>query len=268
MSKQNKKTTDKAEKPFNKFLRVFRIVKNTIFGVILVALVGVLLVTLAAKINGETPTLFGYTLYRVSSGSMQPYLKVGDVILCQQCDPMKLEEGDVITYNGIFGQFAGKRVTHRVVQAPYYNEEEDAYYLLTKGDDNPVEDTPITVSQVTGKYLRKVDLIKKLYDFFLQPWGLLTIILLIILAFSNEIVIFAKALMGYGDEKGEDIQEIIERVQREDAEEQQRTAEKQQKAAEKKQRKAIKKGASLHGKLTRKKTAASPAAEDASDDEA
>ena len=227
------------KKPKSKVLRVINIIKNIILGIILALLVGVMIVVITAHFNGETPKVFGHAVYRVSSGSMVPYLQVGDIILCKDCDPMELEVGDIITYNGTVGQFAGKKVTHRVVVAPYLNEENGKYYLVTKGDDNPVEDTPIDVSQVTGKYVKKVELLKKLYDFFLTPWGLLTIIGLIVLAFFNEIINFAKALAGHGDEEEhEDIQDIIERVQRESAEEEKREQEKAQKKQNKKGKKS------------------------------
>ena len=215
MSKDKKQ---KINKPENKIFKTLRIIKDIIFGVVLAVLVLTVIVVLTARINGETPTLFGHAVYRVSSGSMEPYLKVGDIILSKECDPMKLKEGDVITYDGKSGQFAGKRVTHRVVKEPYLNENDGKYYLVTKGDDNPAEDTPISVSQVTGKLEAKLDFLNSLYNFFITPWGLLTLIGLIVIAFFNEIIIFVRTLMGYGiEEKREDIQDIIERIQREDA---------------------------------------------------
>ena len=152
---------------------------------------------------------------------------------------MELKAGDIITYDGRSGDFAGKRVTHRVVKEPYLNEANGKYYLVTKGDDNPAEDTPITTDQVTGKYVKKLDWLQRLYDFFLTPWGLLTLIGLIVLAFFNEIINFARALGGHDDEEEhEDIQEIIARVQRESAEEEKRELEKAQKKQLKKAKKA------------------------------
>lgn len=200
-----------------------RVIKNTLLGLLLAVMALLMIVTLTARINGETPHLFGHALYRVSSGSMVPTLQVGDIILCRDCDPMELKNGDIITYDGKSGQFAGKKVTHRVVKEPYRNPDDGKYYLVTKGDDNPVEDTPISTSQVTGVYLNKVEVFRWIYDIFITPWGLIILIALIILAFFNEIIVFAKALLGYDDdEEREDIQDIIERIQREDAEKQQK----------------------------------------------
>ena len=235
------KKSKKSKKPKRKALRVINIIKNVIFGVVLALLVGVIIIVTTAHFNGETPKLFGHAIYRVTSSSMVPTLGVGDIIMCRDCDPMELKVGDIITYNGTTGEFAGKKVTHRVVKEPYLNNENDKYYLVTKGDDNPVDDTPIAVSQVTGKFVKKVELLKILYDFFLTPWGLLTIIGLIVLAFFNEIVNFAKALAGHEDkEEHEDINDIIARVQRESAEEEKRELEKAQRKQNKKDKKSKK----------------------------
>ena len=215
------KKQNKSKKPESKFKKTVRIIKNVIFVIVMAVLISFMIITLTARINGGTPSLFGHALYRVSSGSMEPFLHVGDIILSKSCDPMELKNGDIITYNGTSGQFAGKRVTHRVVEEPYYNDADGEYYLVTKGDDNPVKDTPIKTSQVTGIFVDKIEFLKWVYDIFVTPWGLLILIALIILAFFNEIVIFIKALIGHDDdEEHEDIQDIIERIQRESAEEQ------------------------------------------------
>lgn len=211
-SKHLKKEKSKASK-------IFTIIKNVIFGVIIAAIICIVAVTLTARINGKTPVLFGYSVYRVSSGSMVPFLRVGDIFLSGECDPMELSDGDIITYDGKSGELAGKRVTHRVVTPPYLNPDDGKYYLVTKGDDNPVEDSPIEVSQVTGKYVMKLEWLKALFDFFVTPWGLLVLVGLVVAAFFNEIIIFTKALMGHddNDDEPEDIQEVIERVQRENS---------------------------------------------------
>lgn len=196
-------TEKPADKAPSKARRAFRLVKNILFGVVFAFLLGVLAVIFIARVNGETPSLFGLTVYRVSSASMVPYLQVGDIILCGECDPMTLKAGDVITYDGTEGQLAGKRVTHRVVREPYVNTSDGKYYLMTKGDDNPAEDSPVELSQVKGKYLTKVGFLTVIYNFFITPWGLIVVIALILLAFSGEIFNMLKAITGGGRNKHE-----------------------------------------------------------------
>lgn len=217
MARTKKKSTKPGHKAENKVLQKLRVIKNVFFGIILALLVVVVVITLTARINGQTPKIFGHALYRVTSGSMKPFLEIGDIILCSDCDPMQLKKGDIITYDGTTGEFAGRKVTHRVVKEAYLNDADGKYYLITKGDDNPIDDSPILTTQVTGKFDAKIDLIKRLYDFFITPWGLLALIALIVLAFFNEIIIFIKAVRGEDEDEKEDIQEIIERVQRESA---------------------------------------------------
>ena len=77
------------------------------------------IVFMGSKVNGKTPSLFGYSVLRVSTGSMQPELMIGDVILGKSVDnPTALKVGDIITYRGS-GQTEGLLVTHKVVVAPY-----------------------------------------------------------------------------------------------------------------------------------------------------
>jgi signal peptidase len=201
----------------NKILKTIRIIKNVIFATILVFLVSVLIVTMFARISGQTPSFLGYTIFRVSSGSMKPTLQVGDVILTHSCDVSELQKGDIISYEGTKGEFAGKIVTHRVEQEPYVEGGET--YLVTKGDNNPVADSPIRAEDVLGKMVVKLDLLASLYSFFVTPWGLLTILALIFLAFFNEVVVLVKSLMGINQtEKKDSVQDIIDRYAREQKE--------------------------------------------------
>ena len=213
---KNKLSEKPRKKTPSKVFRAFRIAKNIIFGGLFVVLTCMLIVILMARVNGETPKLFGHAVYRVSSASMTPYLQVGDIILCQDCDPMTLKNGDIITYDGVSGQLAGRRVTHRVVKEPYLNPDDGKYYLVTKGDDNPIDDSPIETKQVIGKFVKKISFLKSIYDFFVTPWGLITIIALIIFAFSNEVYNLIRAAMGLNEEEEESIQDVIERLQNED----------------------------------------------------
>lgn len=164
---------------------LFKRILNIFLTVIFIILIAVIVLTLVARFTGNTPSLGGYMLYRVSSGSMEPDLKIGDVILSKEVtDITTLKEGDIVTYTAISGEVAGRPVTHQIVKAPY--SENGTYYIVTKGTANPVEDSPITENQLVGVMICKIPFISELYNFFLTPWGLITAILLIILAFSGE----------------------------------------------------------------------------------
>ena len=187
-------------------------IKNVVFAVVFVLLGIIMVLTITTRANGGTPSIFGYSIYRVATPSMTPALEVGDVILVKECDPLKLKEGDIITYDGTEGDLKDKKITHRVVEEP--RKIGDDYYLKTKGDSNDFADPEVNVSQVTGIYQQKLVFLTWVYDFFLTPWGLLIIIALIIAAFFGEIVNLFRAFTGDLPEDGnkESIEDIIERI--------------------------------------------------------
>lgn len=198
--------------------RRFKLIRNTILGIIIAILTAFIILTMLTRLTGGTPSAFGYSLFRVSSGSMTPVLNVGDVIVTQACDGNEVKKGDIITYKSESGEMSGKLVTHRVVKGPY--KENGVSYIVTKGDANPLDDEPITTAQVESKLVTKVSILTSLYNVFVTPWGLLIIIALIIFAFFNEIIIFAKSVLGIGyeEEPKESVEDIIERYQKENAE--------------------------------------------------
>lgn len=199
-------------------MRVFRVIRSVFLTVAIFALCAVMVHTIITRISGKTPSVFGYSVFRVSSGSMKPELEIGDVILVKECDPMTVREGDIVTYNGTQNEMAGKLVTHRVIKAPF--QKDGVYYINTKGDANALPDPDVRVDEVFGKVQQKLAVLTFIYNIFVTPWGLLIIIALVILAFFNEIIIFVKSLLGIGykEEKGESVEDIIERYKNENAE--------------------------------------------------
>lgn len=190
------------------------IIKNTLFVVTFVILVVVMIMTVTMRINGETPSIFGYSVFRVSSGSMEPELQIGDVILMKECNPMELKIGEIVTYKGVYGEMVGKAVTHRVVKEPFIKGND--YYIQTKGDASQVVDYDVSINNVMGKLEMKLPFLSWLYGIFVTPFGLLIIIVLIIGAFFNEIINFFRALAGdVPEENRESVQDIIARIQSE-----------------------------------------------------
>lgn len=194
--------------------KIYKKIRSIFLTVILAAALVIVIITMIARLSGNTPSFFGYSVFRVSSGSMTPAYEIGDVIIVKDCDPMSLNKGDVITYNGKSGEMAGKIVTHRVVKEPFKTGGE--YFVKTKGDANPLEDPEVNVKDIQGKVEAKIGILRHMYNFFITPLGLITVIVLIIAAFFNEIINFVKSILGLGyeKEKKESIEDIIERYQK------------------------------------------------------
>ena len=201
-----------------KAVHALRIAKNIICWGMIVVLVIVVVVSLMMRMRGETPSIFGYTLQRVTTGSMVPALEVGDVFLSKNVEDVNtLAVGDIITYEG-GSDFDYKHVTHRVVAAPY-KDDAGALVLRTKGDANNTEDPVLSAERVESKYIVKITFLTKLYEIFLSPWGLIIFIGLLLLVFFDELLNVIRIISGnFPDEDEEDINDIIERIQREDRE--------------------------------------------------
>lgn len=220
----------------NKVFRIIKLIKNIICWTLIVVLVFTLVVFFMSRINGSTPSVFGYSIFRVSSGSMEPELMVGDIILDKTVDnPKDLKVGDVITFKS--SDYGDMLVTHKVIKAPY--EENGKLMLQTKGIANEVEDKPICVDNVKGIMICKVDYLDTVYNVFLSPWGLLILIALIVIIFFDEIITIVKILTNNDKsvKDADDINEIIDRLQAEKLKEQAEKVKEQSEKSEEKSKK-------------------------------
>ena len=90
-----------------KALNIAKIVKNIVCWTLVAVLVFIVITFLLARVNGGTPSVFGYTLHRIETGSMEPELHVEDVILCKDISDVKevqagMECGmSLVSYNDI-----------------------------------------------------------------------------------------------------------------------------------------------------------------------
>lgn len=162
-------------------------ISNIITTVILVLLIVLVTAMFIARASGNSLSLFGFSVFRVSSDSMEPTLMVGDIILVKSAPAEQIEKGDIVTYKAEQGAMRGERITHRVVTDPVVRE--GSYYYQTQGDaEGATLDPEISYRQVVGKYVGKIPFLDKIYSFFLTPFGLIAIIVVILGLFGYEII--------------------------------------------------------------------------------
>ena len=189
-----------------------RKVFNIISTVFLVLLVLVVILLFVIRASGNSPSIFGYQVYRVSSGSMEPTLMKGDVIVDKKVPAEEIKKNDIVTYKALSGDMAGEMITHRVVTEPEINN--GTYTFQTKGDwDGAALDDKITYEQIQGKFQYKIPVIDKLYSFFFTPYGLISFIFIIVALFGYEMI---SLLMAYRslDEKDDDYYEPKQKKKR------------------------------------------------------
>ena len=91
------------------------------------------------------PRVWGWHIYTVVSGSMEPYIPTGSLLYIRQAQPEDMAEGDVIAYYG--GTGSGAVITHRVVENRKVSGE-----FITKGDANAEKDMePVPYSALIGR---------------------------------------------------------------------------------------------------------------------
>ena len=113
---------------------------------IIIVVIGVAIIWVGLRVAFGTDNPF----YVVSSGSMEPKLKVFDVLIVQGNDPFeKIQKGDIIVFNRPSGH--DRVIVHRVAEIL----DENPRVLRTKGDANPASipgtDFPITKQEYIGK---------------------------------------------------------------------------------------------------------------------
>jgi signal peptidase len=95
----------------------------------------------------SVPYLFGERSLTVLSGSMEPQLHVGDVVVVDQVPPLEVRVGDIVTFRD--PEDASRLITHRVREIDV-NGSDVAF--VTKGDANTsVEHWKINTSGTIGR---------------------------------------------------------------------------------------------------------------------
>lgn len=102
---------------------------------------------ISTRASGGEPSLFGYQLKIVLSGSMEPEIKTGSVIAVKPVeDKTDFKVDDIITFVDSNNQI----VTHRIVDVVGSGENK---LYVTKGDNNKHPDTePVLAENVIAKY--------------------------------------------------------------------------------------------------------------------
>lgn len=102
---------------------------------------------------GKVPSLLGYSVLQVQTGSMEPTLKVGDVIIVKKVDTDTLKIGDIISfYCAGESEIEGKVNTHRIVER--VEAATGGYLFGTKGDANDeVDKYKVYDQRVIGRFV-------------------------------------------------------------------------------------------------------------------
>lgn len=136
--------------------KIFKFVYGTlkfIIGAVLILYVGIL----AFQRFSNSGNIAGFRVYTIATGSMEPVLEVGDVIVIKEATYEELKVKDIITYESRAAGTEGMIITHRIIDM-----DDETKRLETKGDANEAVDPVIEDDQVLGKFVYKFTLISML----------------------------------------------------------------------------------------------------------
>ena len=138
-------------------LKVINIVSVVIIGIALFVMLKVVLTP-----SGQSPSFLGYSIFRITSGSMEPTIHVDSLVVVKSVEDKEVKVDDVITFYSDDPALMGYPNTHRVVEI---EEGSDRLFYVTKGDANVIADeyradskkligVVIFVSPLLGKAMR------------------------------------------------------------------------------------------------------------------
>lgn len=150
-----------------KILKTIRIIIACFLSAVLMINLYLIVAQLADR--NELPKIFGFAQIIIISGSMQPEIKAGDLIIIKEQTAYK--EDDIVTYRK-----DQVLITHRVVEA---NETG----IITKGDANNTNDELVALSDIEGKVVQSIPGAGKFILFLRTPTGMVAIIGLLFLLY-------------------------------------------------------------------------------------
>lgn len=155
---------EKKNKTSRKYEGIIRITLLVVCGIILG--VNVYHINSKSLVGDQLPMPFGFGTAIVLSGSMEPELSKGDLILVK--DAVEIEVNDIVVY-----QDDGMLVVHRVIAM-------DGDMVTTQGDANNVADEPISKESIKGKVTAIFPRVGRVVEMIKTPVGTICIIIIAI----------------------------------------------------------------------------------------
>lgn len=110
--------------------------------------------------TGRAASVFGTTVIKIISGSMEPSIHEGDYISVKAISTDELKVGDIISFYSDDKDIEGRINTHRIVKKNANNT------FVTKGDANKSEDSVlVSGDKVIGIYTGKLRFFRWLNSF-------------------------------------------------------------------------------------------------------
>ena len=147
--------------------------KKIIKFVILTSLIVLFIVNLILSIEEKTH-IFGIYMFNIVSESMEPTFYKDDLAIVKSCNVEELKVGDIITFKQ-----DDRIISHRISEIVAEKGEKQ---IITKGDNNKVEDTePVDTQNIYGKVEWIIPKIGKFVNYIQNVRGFMNVCILIVI---------------------------------------------------------------------------------------
>lgn len=151
--------------------KFLKIIGNIIYAVCTILIIMLLAIVILQRVSNNEITIGGIRIFNVITNSMEPEYSVGDILVSKSKNPSEIEVGDDVVYLGQENSYAGKIITHRVIEK--VDNGDGTYEFHTKGIANDLEDPVISGDNIYGVIIYKIHslsfiskLINNVYKFY------------------------------------------------------------------------------------------------------
>lgn len=155
--------------------KLFNKIGNILEALLVVFVVILCLIVLSQRFFSGNRSFFGYRMFNIITSSMQPELKVGDIILVKETDYDKIKIGDNVTYKGMSQDVNGKIITHKVKNII---DEDGKKIFYTKGINTETVDPAVYEDQIYGVVQYKFVILSFIHSIITTTVGFILFIVL------------------------------------------------------------------------------------------
>lgn len=152
-------------------------IKGTVITIALVLAILLCATVVSQVLSQGYVSLGGFSLFRVVTGSMEPEIPVGSLLISRETPLEEIQVNDIVNYKSREAGMFGVVITHRVIAL---HEVNGVRYLETKGDANAYADVMFVDEEVLiGKvlfYTKAGNWIAKIFSFLTSSVGFLACI--------------------------------------------------------------------------------------------
>ena len=170
-------TTEEITKKLNRKKIIKNIFKAIIYPIIILVLIcNIILLVQKIITPDKIATIFGYKAFVISSGSMEPTLNIGDIVIIKETKQEQISKGNIITFRK-----DGYNITHRINDII---EKDGEKYYQTKGDKNTTNDADLVkYEEIEGVYVFKIDKIGSIITYAQNTTTIIIIVCVIYLIY-------------------------------------------------------------------------------------